>query len=183
MSGQLIKIFSRRLLGSVPVPEIPPQHRVSYTPMPCSVLYLKPIHNLVSDATATSPMYSLALSTNGLNEFLVIVDVSVERPQRRTWPKLATEDIGFDPPWEDSTDLVTHECSCRDGEDIIEFLLSEMSYVKEESKPRWEKTYQGTLLRLWEEKEDHNQGDDVEASIKAKSSCWSHGVQHARERD
>ena len=85
---------------------------------------LESVHNPVSNAAPTSAaMDGLALSTDCLDKFFIIVDMSVERPESRAGADLATEDSGLNPPWQDRTDLVPHEGTGRDGEDVVELLL------------------------------------------------------------
>lgn len=74
-------------------------------------------------APTTTTMRSLALATNSLDELLIVIDMSIERPQRRARSDLATENISLDPPWQDGADLMFHKSARRDGEDVIQFLL------------------------------------------------------------
>lgn len=84
----------------------------------------KPIRNSIDDATsASTTLDSLALPTDHVDEFLIIVDVAIERPQRRARADLAAEYLGLDPPRQHGADLVAHEGARRDREDVVEFLL------------------------------------------------------------
>lgn len=77
----------------------------------------------VSNTTATSALNSFALPANCFNELLVVVDMAVERPQRRARANLTAQNLCLDPPREDCANLVAHECASWDREYVIEFLL------------------------------------------------------------
>lgn len=84
---------------------------------------LKSVGDFVCDTTAASSAHSFALAANGLDEFLVIIDVAVKGPQSRTRAQLSSKDVGLDPPGKNSPHLMAHECPGGDGKDVVEFLL------------------------------------------------------------
>lgn len=61
-------------------------------------------------------------------------------------------------------ELVAHEASAGDSEDIVEF-------------------FECTLLGLGDEEEDHDESHHVEASVKAEGSSWREDSQDTWEGD
>lgn len=53
------------------------------------------------------------------------------------------------------------------------------------SRRRWGAggTYQSALLGFWQEQEDHDESNDVQAGVEGKCTRGSHGRKHTRERN
>jgi len=109
-------------------------------------------------------MSRYALSADRLDEFLVVVDMTIERPECRARADLTAEDVRLDPPRQDAADLVAHKPARGDCEDVVEL-------------------FQSPLLGLWEEQEDHDERHNVQAGVEAKGADWMHGAEHAWEGD
>jgi hypothetical protein len=64
--------------------------------------FLESVRDLICD-TASSPPLSFwashALLANSLHKLLIVVDMTIERPQRGARTDLAAEYSGLDPPW------------------------------------------------------------------------------------
>ena len=101
--------------------------------------------------------------TRRLDIFQIGLDILkvVQRLQLRI---LAPEDVSLDPPRQPRTSLILPETPERDGKDVVEH-------------------FEGALLSLRDEEEDHDERADVHAGIEAERAGGCHGGEHAWEGD
>ncbi len=91
-------------------------------------------------------------------------DLVLELVQLRTGSVLAEQDPAAEPPRQHLSQLVLGVGSGRDAEDVVEL-------------------FEGALLGLVQEEEDHPEGDEVHGGVEAEGALHAEGFELAGEGD